>query len=121
MTPEEREALRLLINERRRALTAGPEIHPGGEEIGRVALKEAPPGVAPPGHGTESGYRNRGCRCDYCRWAATLARRERRLRSRVPCEQCGTMVDSQDRRDPGKRYECHPCAISRINEIQVAA
>jgi hypothetical protein len=30
-------------------------------------------------HGTERGYKD-GCRCDSCTWAATTARRKRRLK-----------------------------------------
>lgn len=34
-------------------------------------------------HGTEMGYRKKGCRCDECRAASAAARRERRATARA--------------------------------------
>jgi hypothetical protein len=39
---------------------------------------KTPRPIAPIPHGTDSGYSNRGCRCDRCRDAANEARRVRR-------------------------------------------
>lgn len=65
-------------------------------------------------HGTESRYSS-GCRCDECRTAASAAKRERRIKSRVPCSHgCGTMVDWINRRQSGKPPECGPCSIKRL-------
>lgn len=70
-------------------------------------------------HGTESKYRNHGCRCDECRAAATKAKRDRRTRSRVPCSHgCGRMVDSINRRNPEKPPECSPCSNARIQSAR---
>lgn len=65
-------------------------------------------------HGTESGYR-RGCRCHLCRQASSAAKRRRRRNSRVPCSHgCGRLVDSINRRNPGKPPECRPCSHERV-------
>lgn len=67
-------------------------------------------------HGTETEYRNHGCRCEACTRAASAAKRRRRERSRVPCSHgCGTLVDSINRRDPNKPPECLACALRRIH------
>ncbi len=66
-------------------------------------------------HGTESEYRD-GCRCPLCTQAASEAKRQRRLRARVPCSHgCGTMVEGNNRRDMTKPPECLPCALKRIH------
>jgi hypothetical protein len=65
-------------------------------------------------HGTESRYSS-GCRCDRCRRAASDAKRQRRIATRVPCSHgCGTLVDSINRRQPDKPPECVPCANVRV-------
>lgn len=72
-------------------------------------------------HGTESGY-DRKCRCHLCRQAATVAKRRRRQKTRVPCSHgCGRMVDSINRRDPGKPPECRPCSHRRVMQERQAA
>lgn len=72
-------------------------------------------------HGTEARYKL-GCRCAICREGASEAKRRRRLASRVPCSHgCGTLVDSINRRNPGKPPECRPCAHKRVLAEQRAA
>lgn len=72
-------------------------------------------------HGTTSRYKH-GCRCDLCRSAAAAAKQERRVRSRRPCSHgCGTLVDTIDRRDPGKPLECRKCAQRRVAAARRAA
>lgn len=95
MSPEEREALRLAVDERRRDL----------EKIVRLEHDPVPPvgsrsskfGTATSAtHGTETAYTNWKCRCDECRAAAAKRRRERRHRAagkvETYCESCGSRL-----------------------------
>lgn len=75
-----------------------------------------------PQHGTENEYTHWGCRCGPCRLAASEAKRQRRLRTRVPCSHgCGTLVDSINRRDNTKPPECRECVLKRVHAAQKAA
>ncbi len=70
MTPDERHAIRMLVDARRRELVADDPVPRGSVEL---------PASVRISHGTETAY-VRGCRCDECRAAATVARRRRRER-----------------------------------------
>lgn len=72
-------------------------------------------------HGTETRY-TLGCRCLACRQAASAAKKRRREQSRVPCiHGCGRMVDSINRRNPGKPPECPACALDRTKPQRIAS
>lgn len=105
MSPEERDALRVAVNARRREAEGVDDLP---DALPAFGVRRARTGRTPtPSHGTELAYVYYRCRCDSCREASSASRRARRRRlaereSRV-CQFCAYPTDHPSHTCPAHR------------------